>query len=253
MLKYLVTSKTRRSLLKLLWGEGRTGSASDFSRWGGVAFAGAYNELREMEKAGLVHSLWRNGERLYRTIEDHPMKPVLQSLIEHDPPSRTIKENSTLKGELAFIGLPVNVPGQRPAPGKSVEHLLASACKLARTDASVARSLPLLLERHVDELDFDLLKRECRALGEKHTMGFYLELLAELDERPDLRREAEGFRDKRRKKLTPLIRGTSEYSLRLAEMKTPALARKWNLSMNMTMDSFASTFRKHNRARLHAS
>ena len=252
MFEYLVTSRTRRALLRLMWGEGRQGSVADLAKWADVAFAGAHKELHAMEAAGLAVSEWKNGQRVFAAAKDHPMKAVLKSLVQDTSAVRSQGPDPALKEQLAYLGLPVNVPRRRPDSDTSLEALLAAACRLARSDASVARSLPVLLHKYQRELDFAVLMKECRKRGEKHTMGFFLDVTAHLSGTRKLQKEAERFRDHRRKRLEPFFVNSSKRSLRLAALKTPKLARDWNWLMNLSMDSFAGTFEKFGHAQLHA-
>jgi DNA-binding IclR family transcriptional regulator len=54
MLDYLVTSRTRRALLHLLWVEGRSGSVSALARESGVNFSAVHRELDAMKDAGFA-------------------------------------------------------------------------------------------------------------------------------------------------------------------------------------------------------
>ena len=72
MLQYLVTSKVRRRLLSLLWGEKKRGSVSELADMAGGAFAGAHTELKAMKRAQLVVSRQEGGKEVYSANLDHP-------------------------------------------------------------------------------------------------------------------------------------------------------------------------------------
>lgn len=256
MFEYLVTSKTRRTLLKLLWGEGRVGTIADFTRWADVAFAGAHKELRAMEDAGLVASEWKGGSRVFSRVRNHPLGKVLKSLVNSDSaapePVFESKRNTTVKEALAYLGMPVNAAKKKPKRNESLEALVASGCKLATRDASVARALPVFLFEHRDELNVDKLKTESKKRGQKHAMGFFLALTSELSGYAEMKEWAEGFRDRRRKNPTYFFANPTKHTKRVARLKTPEVARSWNLLMNMSMDSFASTFDKFSHAASYA-
>jgi len=246
MFKYLVTSKTRRTLLSLLWGEERSGTVANFAKWAKVAFAGAHKELHAMKAAGLVKTEWENGREVFCPVKDHPMKDVLKKLVrsEDATPTKAQDTNSQVKAELAYLGLPVNTPKHSRRSNESLEALFAAACRLARTDASVARSLPVLVSKYRNSLDYKTLDKECRQLGQRHVMGFFLGLAGHLMKDDDLEKEAEHFRDNRRKKPVSFFVNPSKLSMRMVKEKTPELAKSWNWLMNMSMDSFTSTFEK---------
>lgn len=250
MLEYLVTSKTRRALLCLLWREKREGTVADLAEQAAVAFAGAYKELHAMEAAGLALSVWSNGRRVFRSVQDHPEQALLETLcggaeaMSMKPQNSQSADMSKLKGELAGRGLPVNAAKSSPSDDRPLETLLASACALAHRDASVARSLPVLLARCRNELDLRNLERACRAVGQKHTMGFFLELTAQLSGDKALSDAASCFRDKRRNRDRQFFDDASAFSRRMAKRRSPDLAKKWHLLMNLSYESFASTFEK---------
>lgn len=255
MFEYLVTSKTRRALLKLLWADGRAGTVTQFAEWADVAFAGAHKELNSMERAGLAEYQWEDGHKVFSCVQDHPMKRVVKELVKSEKlASKGVHQSTSLvKEELAYLGLPVNAAKRPPKPNTSLEALFASACNLARDDASVARALPVLLSRFRNELNYELLQSECKSLGQKHTMGFFLQLSGHLSGDKELEREAERFRDHRRTKLSHFFNSPSKLALRNAEEKTPDLAKNWAWLMNMSMDSFTSTFDKFSNAAAHAN
>ena len=65
MLDYLVTSRVRRELLRLVWGENRSGSVSELARAAKVNFSAAHRELEGLLGAGLA------GLAVYRRRRDH--------------------------------------------------------------------------------------------------------------------------------------------------------------------------------------
>ena len=116
----------------------------------------------------------------------------------------------------------------------------------------MARVLPFVLTHLAERVDMDLLRREAAASGEKHTVGFLLEVAGQLGHRPALVQEAARFFDRRRTRARPFFLGESKYSRALAEKRTPTVARRWGWRMNMGLDSFASVFDKFQNATSHA-
>src|SRR5688572_850765 len=83
MLSFLVTSKARRRLLELLFGEGAEGSASELAKQAHVAFAGAYRELQEMKALGFVASAVPDagGAEVFRANDANPATRLLRDLV----------------------------------------------------------------------------------------------------------------------------------------------------------------------------
>jgi hypothetical protein len=249
MLDYLVTSKTRRALLELLWRDGVSGTATDLAEKSGVAFAGAYKELKAMVESDLAKVEWSNGCKVFSANKTHPMAVVLRKLVNQSEAGKNTlsEEKEKLRENLAFLGLPVSARKTAPEPGVTVETLLVEAANLAQEDASVARSLPVLFHKVRDTLDFDFLKHESWKMGNKHRVGFFLELAGELGKDKRLTEAAGGFMDHRYKVPKQFFNKQTRLSQQAAEMRTPKLARKWGWRMNMGLDAFASTYEKFSR------
>lgn len=246
MLEYLVTSKTRRKLLQLLWRDGVSGTVSDLADKAGVAFAGAHKELSAMAKAGVATAEWTGGRREFSANLKHPMAKSLRQLVnDRETERNSVDVDMTgLRGNLAFLGLPVNARKVSPKPGSKLEALLAHAADLAQVDASVARTLPLLFFKYRDQVDFDVLKQESRKLGNKQQVGFFLELAGLLGGSTRLKRASHRFLDKRYSVPRSLFRNQTTLAEQVAETRTPELAKKWGFRMNMPLDAFKVVFDK---------
>jgi DNA-binding phage protein len=140
-----------------------------------------------------------------------------------------------------LFGTSATTVDEAPRP----EYVLAEALELSRADAAVARALPLALWRSRSALNMAELRRLATERGQALTLGFFLELTAELSGDGSLRRAARPLRPPRKpRRARQFFRVRSRLERRLAEEKTPAVARRWNFRMNMSLDSFASMFRK---------
>jgi hypothetical protein len=246
MIEYLVTSSTRRRLLKLLWLDGVSGTVTELAGMAGVAFAGAYNELKAMANAGLANVDWSDGRKEFSANLEHPMAGLMRQLVaqrEVDKGSSPSKAKG-LRENLVALGLPVNARKVKPKSGTSLELLLAKAAVLAQEDASVARSLPVLFYKYREDLNFDSLKRESWKLGNKHHVGFFLELAGTLGDDAKLGWEARKFFDRRYSGFKNFFDVRTPLDEQLAEQRTPDLAKRWGLRMNMPLDAFESVFRK---------
>jgi len=251
MLEYLVTSKTRRKLLKLLWRDGENGTAAELANKSGVAFAGAYKELKAMTSSELANAEWKNGRKVFSANKSHPMAQLLNELVKESVEKKEVgeKESNSLRENLAFLGLPVSAHKTRPDPGTSIEALMAQAADLSQNDASVARSLPVLFHKLREKLDFETLKNESLKRGNRHQVGFFLELTGKLSRDEKLTRVSRNFLDHRFRVPRQFFKNESESEVakQLAELRTPELAKKWGWRMNMGEDAFAKTYENFSR------
>ncbi len=245
MLDYLVTSRARRQLLRRLWADGTSGSVSALARASGVSFAAAHRELETMRAAGLAVAERNGVATVYRANHAHPKADVLKALSTAGRPVRGASDEQRLRGQLAALGAPLG----GPAPKRrrlSSEEVLAEGLVLAHRSPTVARVLPVAFWCQRDSLDYARLERAATSRDERHCLGFYLELTGRLGGDRRLVRRARSLRDRRRTALRPFFSdGRGAFARAAAEQKSPALARRWGLLMNMELQSFATAFRKH--------
>ena len=246
VLQFLVTSKARRRLLQLLWGEGERGSATRLADEAGLAFATAHSELKAMRQFGLVRVTRVGRSDVYAANFDHPEGEALKVLLRAIQSSWTpSKENDDdVRGWLRALGVPLRVPvAKTPAP--SVTDALLEGVRLSRRDPAVARALPLGFWKQRDELDVEDLLEHVSRPEEKHALGFFLELTGQLGGDKRLATLAKKFRDKRVTSerdffLLPPTRSRQQ----LASSRTPEVAKRWGFRMNMDAEAFASLFEK---------
>lgn len=249
MLDFLVTSRARRRLLDLLWRGGERGSVSELAGLAGVSFRSAHRELNEMLGVGLATRSWVGNATVFQAARAHPRARLLRELLRSSrDATRTVPsaslDDQELRSWLKAWGAPLAADSST-GPPPPLERVLVKAAGLARRDASVARGLPVCLWRNRSRLDLERLRREAQREGEKQALGFFLDLAGTLAGDPDLRSAAERFRDRRvRKDRTFFVDARSALARQLARERTPAVARKWHFLMNMSMGTFASTFRK---------
>jgi hypothetical protein len=123
---------------------------------------------------------------------------------------------------------------------------MVQGLRLAHTDASVARALPVMLWANRDTLRLADLVRRARRAKEGSTLGFFLDLTSELAENWPFAGACADLRRDRLPSDTFFFEG-AEKSLvgkELAVLNTPAVARRWRFLMNMPLDSFETLFRK---------
>lgn len=245
MLDFLVTSKVRRRLLDLLWRRNASGSASDLARRAGVGFAGAYRELQAMQRVGLVAADRSAGGVTYCANTAHPSAGTLRSLVESVGVVLFPAEPDRIRGQLRALGAPLL---EEPAdvPAGPVDEIIVRGVALAHSDPGIARALPVCLFRVRDRLDPGRLGVCARRMGERHAVGFFLDLTAELAGGETFSGWSRPLRDHRRKLANDFFFGPAGSGLqrRLAEERTPDAARRWGFRMNMDLESFRTLFEK---------
>ena len=249
LLSYLVTSRARRALLRVLWVEQAEGSVSDLARRARVSFAAAHRELDAMHAEGLAASERVGRTLAYRANREHPQTALVQRLLEGGaaaPRTAPPPGSDRVRAWLAAAGAPLLVSHTLAGRAPSLEKVFAKALALSHHDATVARVLPLVFWAHKDRLDYVRLVREATRLDERQTLGFFLELTGRLARDHRFASFANRLRDRRRSRVRPFFAGPhGRMAMALAQEKTPRLARRWGYLMNMGLESFASTFAKH--------
>jgi hypothetical protein len=119
---------------------------------------------------------------------------------------------------------------------------LLHGLRVSYTDAEVLLALPGVLARHGRDLDWTDLRERARRMKLKAELGLLLELAAEVAGMPALAGEAGGLRDRRRSVPRCLPEERSGYERRLADERTPEVARRWGFRMNLTLEAFRSAF-----------
>lgn len=251
LLPYLVTSRVRRALLRLLWEAGAEGSVSALARRAGVSFAAAHRELQAMRAAGLARSSRAGKSLVYSANPGSPHAKILRELLDAAaaPTLPSAPGAEKVRTWLSVAGAPLLVSrpgGDRMPP---LEEVVAEGLVLAHQDATVARVLPLVLWRHRGRLDHEELTRQASVRNERQALGFFLELTGRLGGDHRLSALARGLRDRRRKRARPFFgRSAGPRAVALARLRSPAVARRWGYLMNMDLESFASAFRRHGEA-----
>ena len=80
--------------------------------------------------------------------------------------------------------------------------------------------------------------------GLRAELGLVLELTADVAALPELRRQADPLRDRRRSRDRYLPESMSERERELARRRSPPAARRWHFLVNMTEESLRGLLRK---------
>lgn len=125
---------------------------------------------------------------------------------------------------------------------QSVEESLVSAVRVAKTNPTVARALPLVFAK--TDFNVDKLLYLAVSGGLASEFGFFLELTGQLSSKDfskylfKLRAEL----DLNDKHFFTDVTGT--FGKRVVMENTPDLAKEWRLFMNMGLDAFQSMYHK---------
>jgi len=143
---------------------------------------------------------------------------------------------------LVALGAPLN--GWRANRCLAPETALASALRFASTDASLLRTLPIVLARTWRELDWSKLEDGARAQDSLALLGMLPELTVSLAGVRELAEKARRWWHPPRE-THHLFRPRNDLDRELAERRTPPVARKWGFLMNMGEDSFRTLYERH--------
>ena len=124
------------------------------------------------------------------------------------------------------------------------EAALAFALRFASTDASLLRSLPVVLARTWRELDWNKLESSARAQGALDLLGMVTELTASLADVKELGEKARPW-GRPPRETRHLFHPRNDFDRELAEHRTPPVARKWGFLMNIGEDSFRALYERH--------
>ncbi len=241
MLQFLVTSKVRRRLLGLLWAERKSGGTNELAELADIAFASAHVELKEMRRLQLVRVQRSGNKEVYSANWEHPDAELLTRLVQTSNRSAPLDSEvaNTLRQKLVALGAPLRGVKAVPVAASDVVDVLAQGAELARRDAVVARSLPIAVWKHRDNVGVRQLRSLDLDPESKHALAFFLDLSGDLGGDRRLRAMADVLRDERlRQERAFFLSATSSTS---REFSTAA---KWGFSMNMDRDSFAALFEK---------
>jgi len=241
VLQFLVTSKVRRRLLVLLWGEKQAGSVADLAALADVSFSSAHAELREMQRLDLVRTEREGAKEVFSANPAHPEADLFSRLAAADQPTRSpaSARDEELKGKLVFLGAPLRGVRSSAVATSDVVPVLVEGAQLARRDAVVARCLPVCFWNQRDQLDGSSLRNIDAAPETKHVVAFFLELAGQLGGDRRLVGLAEFMRDNRLTQERPFF-----YTMKPGTARELPAAKHWGFSINVELDSFRSLFDK---------
>jgi hypothetical protein len=215
---------------------------------------------RGVSKAELARRSHLPAQTVRRLLTDRSPNPSLTNVLDllrplglglalvELPPDSTKTHADEVHAWLSFYGAPLyGATAVEPQAVPQLETVLAEALKLSHKDATLARALPVALWKNRRRLAMEPLRREAERSNQRRTLGFFLDLTAQLSGEDAFKREASRLHAKSRLTTAQFFQPTTKRERQLAEIKTPEVARRWGFRMNMDLDSFASMFDKGSR------
>ena len=234
----LFPSKARRLLLLELFREGTAGaSVSELARRARLTPRAVSLEVQRLDAAGLVRVEAVGSAHVVTPREEHPAAGPLRALLRAAPASAEASERE-VRASLAAYGAPL--PCKASARPLALAETLLRGLDLGRRDATVLLVLPNVLARNALGVDWGRLRERARHLKLKAELGLLIELTADLAGMPSLASQAAGLRDGRRRVPRHIDGGRGPNERRLAELRSPGAALRWNFRMNMTEEAFRS-------------
>lgn len=247
LVDFLFKNEAQKKLASLVWGQQLKASVREFSLMSGLSYATTYEELHCMEELGLVKKELHGRSTLYSSSLSKEDKSLLKKLFPDELEASQNKSN--FGSTLMELGLPYvgNVDDLGQEPFADLEELAVRAVEKAKSSATLARALPVVLAKLLLGLDKHRLLYWAKKYEVKKELGFFVELTGALSKDKRLKKLAQYFYDNRWSKDDFLFedeKNSKGYQARLVAENTPQLAKHWHLKMNMGLDSFETLFEK---------
>lgn len=155
------------------------------------------------------------------------------------------REHKNVLFYLGKYGAPVGNAPTSPTQELSFEEVVARALSFSRMNPTIARTLPVFIaknEKHFTR--FQTLKELVKKEHQENTLGFFLDLTCELTGNRFFRNLAVQLKKNEKIEDFFVTSRKGKYRERLLKKNTPLVAKRWFFRMNMTLESFKSTFEK---------
>ena len=243
----LFQARVRTALVEWVVQEGGQATVSELARMAKVTPRAARVEVAHLQSLGLVRVESKGAAVVVSRRRESPLWAPLRALskavVDLETPETDANTEKTVRETLAFYGAPL--VGTQHAKRMGLERALVMGLALARRDSTLLRTLPLVVAKQADSMDWVQLKKEARRSRMKLEVGMLVSLAARLVGRPDWAANVEDLRDARRKGTRFFQPPRGEFERRLARQNTPRVVRAWGFLMNMGEDSFRSLIEKH--------
>jgi len=244
LLEYLVPSKARREVWRVLRSPGPSLTVRALALKAGVPYSNAHREVLRMKEVGLVRTQAVGAALVCTWNARNPAARRLTALLDTSERGPGVPTDDAVYGSLKSWGAGL-AKDTAPAKPLALEETLAYGVGLARRDPDVAQAWPVVLAKNRDRVDLDRLETLVRRLAQKRALGFLLSLTGTLLGDPTLATFARRFRDSRVREARDFFTPAKEKRMiALTEANTPDLARAWHFRMNTSLEGFRSHFDK---------
>lgn len=243
LLSFLFKTKKHQKLVELLLVEKLTASMHELALMSGLGYATTYELLHKMEKMDLVKKAKQGRSTLFTSnLSPEDLKSFKLLMNRQEVKRKPLGEFKEL--DLPLVG---DLKEFQREKAQSLEELLVKTVVLAKKNSTLLRVLPLLVKRLYSRVNPHQLVYWSKQHHVDRELGFVLELTSKLSGDRKLSTLAKKLMDNRWSKPVPFLeseKGLSGFQEMLVQENTPALAKKWFLTMNMGLDSFESHYRK---------
>lgn len=239
----LFQSEARTGVLKLLTGGVSGASVSELARRLGLVPRAVAVEVKRLADLGLVLVDSVGSADVVRFNSGHPAAKAIRVLLNTpaDAP-RDEAADQRVRESLAAHGAPL--PVETAEPHFTAVETFVRAVELARRDGTVLRVLPAFIAAQRSQLDWREVSELARRRKLKSEVGFVVELTGKL-QHWNLPPEIEALQDGRRTTRRYFPEVKSHYERPLAEQRSPAVAARWGLYVNMSEETFRATLDRH--------
>lgn len=243
LLSFLFKTNKHQKLVELLLLEGLTASMHELALMSGLGYATTYDLLHKMEKMDLVKKAKQGRSTLFTSnLSSEDLKSFKLLMNRHEVKRKPLADFEEL--DLPLVG---DLREFQKEKAQSLEELLVKTVVLSKKNSTLLRVLPLLVKRLGPRLNSHQLVYWSKQHHVDRELGFLLELTAKLSGEKKFGTLARKLKDNRWGKPEPFLDSEKDltgFQAMLVEENTPALAKKWFLTMNMGLDSFESHYRK---------
>ncbi len=239
----LFPSRARRAVLLGLFGpRGNAATVSELARQAGLTPRAVAVEVRRLAGTGLVEVEAKGAADLVHPCRRHPAARALSRLMKQAASASGVPLRDP-RPSLAAYGAPL--AGPDPVPAMSREEALVVGLLEARTDPTLLRVLPVMVLRNEGQFDWDDVRSRARRAKLKAELGMLLDLTAAVSGHAGLHEHTRGLADHRRRVPRDVPEPASVFERRLADKRTPPVARRWGFRMNMSEASVREFVKKH--------
>lgn len=241
----LLQSQARTALLQQLLVQGTTASVSALARRVGLSPRAVGQEVKHLSQLGLVDVERIGTADVVRARPRHPAVRPLRVLLSLPAGADVgdVDEATDVRRSMAAWGAPLVV--SRPTRAFDLHTTIVAALEHARTDGTVLRVLPTLVLRNRPAIDWIELAEKARARRVRAELGLVLDVAAAISGDDTLVKQADALIDRRVRQFRYFPAVSGRFEAELAQARSPDVATRWRFWMNLSLESFRSTWERH--------